>query len=141
MAYSPVADDRDFHYGLGVWLECSSDEACLNVTVVSTTGGTGPHGWVDYANNIYGTIALDGGGLGTGNDVLNFAIDELRPAFLKDLVADEDESLVVSEEDDSDEEQRGGGSDDTSQAMSIFMPSILLAGAATSLITTIHSWT
>eukprot|EP00977_Amphora_coffeiformis_P027875 scaffold34656_cov178-Amphora_coffeaeformis.AAC.1 len=75
-----------FRYGLGVWLERTTDVTCQNVTVASTTGGTGPHGWVDYVNGTYDTIVREGE-LGMSD----FARNSLRPDVLADILLRDDQ--------------------------------------------------
>jgi CubicO group peptidase (beta-lactamase class C family) len=87
--YTPVPAEYPFHYGLGVWRECTTaatfDVSCEPLGIASTTGATGVHGWVDYKNDYYGLIVTKGG-LANGVDVLTFAIEELRGNVLADLV-------------------------------------------------------
>jgi CubicO group peptidase (beta-lactamase class C family) len=88
--YTPVPAEYPFHYGLGVWRECTTaatfDASCEPLAIASTTGATGVHGWVDYENDYYGLIVTNGG-VGNGVNVLTFAIEELRGNVLADLAA------------------------------------------------------
>lgn len=88
--------DYPFHYGLGVWRECLQelfDASCESLKIVSTTGGTGPHCWVDYESNVYGVITTNGA-VGMGKKVLHFAINTLRPAILADMTTSFDNPTV-----------------------------------------------
>jgi CubicO group peptidase (beta-lactamase class C family) len=89
MLYTPI-QAYPFHYGLGVWRECTAritktfDSSCEPITIVSVTGATGVHGWVDYNNSYYGLIMADLG-LSGGSKVLGFSVESLRKNVLADL--------------------------------------------------------
>ncbi|MCI2284236.1 beta-lactamase family protein [Colwellia sp. MSW7] len=66
--YSPVSDDDNlshWHYGLGLWLECSSDVLnCTTPKRVSSLGAYGAYPFIDFEHKYFGIIAREGN-LGT----------------------------------------------------------------------------
>jgi len=60
---SPALEEinQDWHYGLGVWLECNSPSYnCNEVTRVSSPGAYGAYPFIDYEHQYYGLIAREG---------------------------------------------------------------------------------
>ncbi|GAB1259872.1 serine hydrolase domain-containing protein [Aurantivibrio plasticivorans] len=75
--FSPVLENdvgQDWHYGFGVWIECSATIFnCTQVTRVSSAGAYGSYPFIDYQHNYIGIIARQGP-LGSGDQ--GFAIYE-----------------------------------------------------------------
>lgn len=69
IAYSPVAQwpvAQDWHYGFGLWIECSSVVFdCTTTTRVSSAGSYGAYPFIDFEKKHFGIIAREGT-LGTG---------------------------------------------------------------------------
>lgn len=88
LLFSPVQSLTEWHYGLGVWLECSDTtwtEACPGEMMYSSGGGLGWFPWIDMQNGYYGLVARRGlpltGALGPSVE-LAF---ELRPLIIETL--------------------------------------------------------
>lgn len=70
ISYSPVRDaykdaeavSQDWHYGLGVWLECPQaawSASCAQNTIYSSAGAQGFYPYIDPAHGYYGVVATD----------------------------------------------------------------------------------
>jgi len=60
---SPAQDsiNEDWHYGLGLWVECHvATFNCDQTTKISSPGAYGAYPFIDYVNNYYGIIAREG---------------------------------------------------------------------------------
>jgi CubicO group peptidase (beta-lactamase class C family) len=70
IAYSPVNQwptEIDWHYGFGLWLECSSIPFnCTTTNRVSSAGSYGAYPFIDFEQKYFGIIAREGV-LGTGS--------------------------------------------------------------------------
>jgi len=61
--YSPALEgiEEDWHYGLGVWVECHrASFDCAQTTTISSAGAYGAYPFIDYANGYYGIVAREG---------------------------------------------------------------------------------
>ena len=71
IGYSPVATGSigyDWHYGYGLWIECSSVTFdCPNTTRVSSPGAYGAYPFMDVEQHYVGLVAREGD-LGTGDE-------------------------------------------------------------------------
>jgi CubicO group peptidase (beta-lactamase class C family) len=68
IGYSPVFEKtgEDWHYGFGNWIECHSiTNNCIHKTRISSAGAYGSYPFIDYENEYYGIVAMEGT-LGTG---------------------------------------------------------------------------
>jgi len=62
--YSPALEGigEDWHYGLGVWLECHSSEFdCVQTPTISSAGAYGAYPFIDYDDEYFGILAREGG--------------------------------------------------------------------------------
>lgn len=66
--YSPVSDENvlsHWHYGLGLWLECTAKQLdCSPTARVSSLGAYGAYPFIDFEHKYFGIIAREGN-LGT----------------------------------------------------------------------------
>jgi len=61
--YSPAKESiqEDWHYGLGLWLECSSSAYnCSGTERISSPGSYGAYPFIDYPSQVFGIIARQG---------------------------------------------------------------------------------
>ena len=68
IGFSPAFENtgEDWHYGFGNWIECHSNpNNCRQKTRISSTGAYGSYLFIDYENEYYGIVAMQGA-LGTG---------------------------------------------------------------------------
>lgn len=68
IGYSPAFEntEEDWHYGFGNWIECHSNpNNCIQKTRISSAGAYGSYPFIDYENEYYGIVAMQGA-LGTG---------------------------------------------------------------------------
>ncbi|MBF6057013.1 MULTISPECIES: serine hydrolase domain-containing protein [Thiomicrorhabdus] len=63
IAYSPIeswSPQKDWHYGLGLWIECDTVPFnCPSTTRVSSAGAYGAYPFMDFANQYFGIVALE----------------------------------------------------------------------------------
>lgn len=63
MVNSPALDavNQDWHYGLGVWLECVSVQYdCDDISRISSPGAYGAYPFIDFEYQYYGLVAREG---------------------------------------------------------------------------------
>lgn len=89
--FSPISPlalgvNAEWHYGLGVWLECSNTtwtDNCLAEQIYSSGGGWGWFPWIDEKNGYYGLVARFDPATGAAPSV-ELAL-ELRPLIIEAL--------------------------------------------------------
>ncbi len=81
--YSPALEgvEEDWHYGLGLWLECpSATFDCASITRVSSPGAYGAYPFLDFEEEYYGILARQGdlGTFAEGKAVLDAVAQETQ---------------------------------------------------------------